>query len=556
MERIVKPSGLRSRHFLRITAVAMSGVVAVLLMLGAGSLFARRFGGEAQAAATQAGASPTQTSGGGSPGQGAAGPLGLPEDRDKLFQPDENYVQSALPPGEEKYAKIDGEALKKIEEEIVAISEKSRTDGNQYWGRIAGTPYDRMTSDFMLARFQKLGLEQAHRVENDLPPQWFPTSWEVDLVAGGKTIPLTTAFPVGNSVGTPNGPLEAEPVWVGLGLPADFKGRDVRGKVVVVYTWPTPGGLSHTASWNGALTRALNSGAAMVLFVSGFPGNVTHFIFNGQSPGAAQMGPLTPVPAMTVGEKDGAAVRETIEHDESAKIRVRLDVKIESGLKTGTVWATLPGQSDETIIVMAHHDAFFDGALDNASGMAMMLEIARYYAGIPKAQRPRTMVFLDTPSHHSPGIVGSTWIRLNMKDFLSKVAFIVNCEHIAQTQVYFTGAGLTTSNTAGARRWYAGGSDAFKNVVTTTFREFGVALYTGPEAAPGGDLSQLYMTAPAFHIIDQIFYHTNLDTADWTPAPAMGTVARAYLKIIDTANKMSAADIRGPNFHPAFPPAR
>jgi hypothetical protein len=542
------------RGFLRGVVIGMSCLLAALLMLGAGAAFARRLRGDALAA-TQAGAAIAQAGGGGSPCQGAAGPLGLPEDRDKLFEPEENYVRSALPPGEEKYAKVDGAALKKIEEEIVAISEKSRTDGNQYWGRIAGTPYDRMTSDFMLDRFQKLGLEQVHRVENDLPPQWFPTSWEVDLVAGGKTIPLTTAFPLGNSVGT-QGLLEAEPVWVGLGLPADFKGRDVKGKAVVVYTWPTPGGLNHTASWNGALNRALNSGAAMVLFVSGFPGNVTHFIFNGQTPGAAQMGPLTPVPAMTVGEKDGAAVRETIEHDENAKIRMRLDVKIESGLKTGTVWATLPGQSDETIIVMAHHDAYFDGALDNASGMAMMLEIARYYAAIPKAQRPRTMVFLDTPSHHSPGIVGSTWIRLNMKDFLSKVAFIVNCEHTAQTQIYFTGSGLTTSDTVGARRWYAGGSPAFQKVVTDNFREFGVALYSTPEAAPGGDLSQLYMTAPAFHIIDQIFYHTNLDTSDWTPASAMGTVARAYLKIIDTANKMSFDEIRGPNFHPTFPPAR
>jgi hypothetical protein len=489
------------------------------------------------------------------PGQGAEGPLGLPADRDKLYQPDGNYLRSALPRGEEKYAGIDGVAIKKTEEQIVAISEKSRTDGNQYWGRIAGTPYDRMTSDFMSARFKELGLEQVHRVENDLPPQWFPTSWQASVIIGGKTIPLETAFPIGNSVGTPNGAVEAEPVWLGLGLPVDFKARNLKGKAVFVYTWPTPGGLNHSVSWNGALRRALDSGAACVFLVSGFPGNVTHFVFNGQTPGASRMGPLTPVPAMTVGQKDGATIREAIEHDESVKVRMRLDVKIESGLKTGTVFGTLPGQSSETILVMAHHDAVFDGALDNASGMAMMLEIARYYSAIPKAQRRRTMVFLDTPSHHSPGVVGSTWIRLNMKDFLSKVVLIVNCEHTAQTQIYFAGAGLMTSDTVGARRWYVGGSSALERLVTTTFRDFGVALYTSPEATPGGDLSQLYMTAPSFHIIDQIFYHTNLDTTDWTPAPAMGTVARAYMRIIDGANKMTSDEIRGPSFHPAFPPA-
>lgn len=304
------------------------------------------------------------------------------------------------------------------------------------------------------------------------------------------------------------------------------------------------------------MNRALNSGAAFVVLVSGFPGNVTHFVFNGQTPGAARLGPLTKVPAMTIGEKDGSAVEKAIEQGGDAKVRISLDVKIESGLKTGTVWGTLPGQSDETILVMAHHDAVFDGALDNATGMAMLLEIARYYSAIPKSQRRRTMVFLDTPSHHSPGIVGSTWIRLNMQDFLSKVVLIVNCEHTAQTQIYFNGPGLMTSDTVGARRWYVGGSDELRKLVTTTFRNFGVAIYTIPEAHPGGDLSQLYMTAPSFHIIDQIFYHTNLDTTDWTPAPAMATVARAYMHIIDGANAMTAEQISGPAFHRSFPPAQ
>ena len=51
------------------------------------------------------------------------------------------------------------------------------------------------------------------------------------------------------------------------------------------------------------------------------------------------------------------------------------------------------------------------------------------------------------------------------------------------------------------------------------------------------------------------FSLTNLDTTDWTPASAMGTAARAYMSIIDGANKMTAEQIRGPNFHPTFPPA-
>ncbi len=35
---------------------------------------------------------------------------------------------------------------------------------------------------------------------------------------------------------------------------------------------------------------------------------------------------------------------------------------------------------------MAHTDGFFQGAMDNASGMATAIDIARHYAAIPQAQ--------------------------------------------------------------------------------------------------------------------------------------------------------------------------
>jgi hypothetical protein len=480
------------------------------------------------------------------------GPLGLPRDRDLLFIPDEDYIQMPLPPGDEKYAKIDGMAIKKTEEEIVAISEKSRADGNQYWGRISGTPYDHMTSDFMEARFKKLGLE-TKRWSNDLPPQWFPSGWDTELVVGGNTIPLKSAWPTGNSIGTNNGPVEAEAVWVGFGTAADFKGRDVKGKAVFVYSWPTDGGVYTSSQWTGAYERALNSGAALVYLVQGFPGDQQSMLF-GNYGGRATSVPMTPVPAMTISNDEGAVVREAIERGGDVKLRMRLDAKYVPGLHTDTVLGTLPGQSDETILILAHHDAYFDGATDNASGMATMLEIARYYASIPKSQRPRTIVFEDSPTHHSPGLVGSVWIRMNMQDWLTnKVVLIVNCEHTAETAIYYMFGGLLTSDEVGARRWSAEGSVALQKLVATTLRKYGVAVHS-LSTTLGGDGGQLHTTAPSFGVIDNILNHTTMDTPDWTPAYPMGTYARAYAKIIDEVNKMTREEIRGPNFHPTFPP--
>ena len=72
--------------------------------------------------------------------------LGLPKDGKDLFIADEDYIRFPLPPGEEEYADVDAMKIKATIGEITAISRRSRNDGNQYWGRIPGTPYDRMAA--------------------------------------------------------------------------------------------------------------------------------------------------------------------------------------------------------------------------------------------------------------------------------------------------------------------------------------------------------------------------------------------------------------------------
>jgi hypothetical protein len=222
------------------------------------------------------------------------------------------------------------------------------------------------------------------------------------------------------------------------------------------------------------------------------------------------------------------------------QLHLRLDTEEREGLETADIWGVLPGASDEQILIMAHTDAFFEGAMDNASGIAMMLDIARHYATVPQANRPRTLVFLTTPDHHH-GSAGIHWVRDNYD--WGKVALIVNCEHPSQTLLYNLDAGLMTANEVSARRWFVGGSDALRRLVRDSFREFGVATYHKSEVSPGGELSQIYMKAPSFHIIDHVIYHTTLDTADLVPAWGLEDATRAFLKIIDKVNQMSRQEI-------------
>src|SRR5437762_3706848 len=202
-------------------------------------------------------------------GQDRSGPAQPP-----LWLPDDEYLRWPLSPSEQAYASLSGRRIKGYINEITAISRRSRDDGNQYWGRITGTAYDRMTAEWVAAQFRRIGLEQV-RVQTfeTLPPQWFPTSWDVSVAGAGKTIALKTAFTIYHSAGIAS--TDLDPVWAGLGLPADFLGRDVKGKAVLVYGIPTPGGRSDSALSNGAVQRAEEAGAAGLVIIPGFPRHVT-----------------------------------------------------------------------------------------------------------------------------------------------------------------------------------------------------------------------------------------------------------------------------------------
>ena len=74
---------------------------------------------------------------------------------------------------------------------------------------------------------------------------------------------------------------------------------------------------------------------------------------------------------------------------ERLEITFRLEVEEVRDVATEYTIATLPGMSDEQIVVMTHTDGYFQAATDNAAGMASALELARFYAEQPLEDRPR-----------------------------------------------------------------------------------------------------------------------------------------------------------------------
>ena len=464
--------------------------------------------------------------------------MGLPRDMDRLLIPDADYPEYPLKPGQEAYKTVDGYRIKADLMRLTAFSLMSLDAGELYWGRIPGSTFHQMALNFMAGEFEKLGLD-VRRQPVDLPPMWYPTALSGTYRAGASRGPLLTLFPIDGTTPTPAAGISADAVWVGVGAAPDLMNRDLTGKAVLIYSTFVPGGRSHSASDRAGLfnsnTLATKAGAAMIINVMAVPGNAQ---FN---PEGAPEGPDA-VPTLTISQDEGFMLRDRLAAGERVEIRLSLTIEQRAGLKSENVFAVLPGRSDEQDLVVMHADGFFQGAMDNASGMATGLEIARYYAAKPWAERPRTMVFLLIPDHHH-GEHGRALV-IKTYDF-SKVALILNLEHTSQTLLYMMNQDLVTANAVSARRWYASGSPAFQQLVKTTLRDFNVSVYTRPERTAGGSLGALTPFAPAFHIIDHVIYHTTLDTPELVPAVGLTYSARAFLKVLDESHGMTMAGLRG-----------
>ena len=450
------------------------------------------------------------------------------------------YPRMPLPPGEEMYGRLQGDHIHQFVEDIAAFSIKDRDAGNLKWGRIAGTANDIDVEDYIAGKFKQFGIPDVYKQNFPLPPQWFPTSWGLTATnADGKSVKFITARASGAAL--PEGGVDLDPVWVGLGTTSDFAGRDVKGKLAIIYSWPAPGVIGNSAGWFESVKHATEGGAAAVVLDVAWPGNWQ------MQAGESHTG----IPVFTLGNDDTEALRAMMEKG-PVKVHADYRFEIKQGLTDNAVWGILPGMSDENVIVTAHHDAYFTGASDNASGLAEMLALAEYFAKIPKSQRPMTIKFVSTASHHN-GSITPRWMHDNRGTFLAKTALMLNGEHVssAQTLYYpprnYGGSGerinypvaLRLSDNVDARRWWVYGSDQLASIALSAYKEFGVTIYDKMETTGMGDLAPAERDAPSFQLVQSgSVYHTNMDTPEHVPAVGLETIGRAFAKIITEAMKV------------------
>ena len=137
----------------------------------------------------------------------------------------------------------------------------------------------------------------------------------------------------------------------------------------------------------------------------------------------------TEVANYTMIDVDRKAVSGKLNH-----IKVDIDNKFIPAFETENVAAMVQGTAvpDSFIYITAHYDhlggmgkhTYFPGANDNASGIALLLNLARYYALHP----PRySMVFIAFSAEEA-GLLGSKYYTENPLSPLQKIKFLINTD--------------------------------------------------------------------------------------------------------------------------------
>ncbi len=429
---------------------------------------------------------------------------------------------------------------------IVGFSLASKARGEPLWGRISGLPAEKDTVDWAVARLRAVGLKDA-RAESypSENPLWLPKAWEVRLsTPGSPDVVLQTAVPIRNADTSPKaaeGPL----VFVGRGSAAELANVDVRGKAAVINVVPDDS--LFAAREKGVARELERRGAVAVINAVESPGNL---LFYDNRYGCER------APCFLVGGDDGAFVESVIGKG-PVRGRFSLTSETRAGLTAWNGVATIPGRSPEVVIVNAHADAWYDGADDNADGLAVMLALADYFAHRGRPPE-RTLVFVVSGGHHSAN--GPAAFIKAHPDIIARTVLVMNLEHLAQIAVgqearldpkqdnYASGVwgGATTETPKGAGAVNVG--PLVFELMAKASQEFGVATSYVPSNSAPGDLGA-YIRAglPSAQLISsEVYYHSSGDTPSTISGPGLERAAAFYARFIDDVARAPKEKLRGP----------
>jgi len=331
--------------------------------------------------------------------------------------------------------------------------------------RIPGTDNIEKARDFIVNQLQKFGLETWLEPINFRGVFYQEWNFKIDSPEMGFIISCPQ-----NNVGF--GDVNADIVNIGYGTDSDYKGKDVKGKIVLInwgslmnHEGPCGRGKRYPllASYDAAWTRGV---VGMVGYFEDTPGNSLKILEPGikTTGGSNVSGPAEigedkqfMLPVLHIGRKDALKLKEILN-----KKPLKGSISIKGKRKVSTVWnviGKLSGRikSKDVILIGAHYCSTFEGAICDTVGVVGALEVARQFSKIPQKARAKTMYFVFSGSH--------VWINCNISslrfianhdDIIPKISAMLWMDHISSPvfigskrvsrRIFPTRIGLTSDN--------------------------------------------------------------------------------------------------------------
>jgi len=354
---------------------------------------------------------------------------------------------------------------------------------DSYEGRGPGSRGDEKTRKYLSGRMADLGLEPGGEDGGWVQPFELvgvnaaqPDEWVFSGPDKSLTLKQWDQFIVGSGVQEEHvGFEDAELVFVGYGIQApefdwdDFKGADLKGKVLVIMNndpdWDPELFAGETRLWYGRwdykYLSAARQGAVGAIIIHTSPSASYPF----QVVQTSWTGPQFELPA---GDEPRSQIAAWVTEDAARDLialagmdldtlreqaynrdfqpvplgittSMSMDVGIER-VQTGNVLGLIPGSDpehkDEVVIFTAHHDhlgigepddsgdTIYNGAYDNAAGVAQVMAIAKAMKALPVA--PKRSVLIALVGAEEQGLLGSEYYAANPTFAPGKIAADIN----------------------------------------------------------------------------------------------------------------------------------
>ncbi|XQF91903.1 M28 family metallopeptidase [Pseudoalteromonas espejiana] len=338
---------------------------------------------------------------------------------------------------------------------------------DEFGGRAPSSEGEKLTLDYLTSQFKALGLEPGNGDSflQEVPLVSLEADSDMVLSIGGKDYQYKKDMVMGSSrISAQEGIENSELVFVGYGVNApeynwnDYEDLDVKGKTVVMLV-NDPGfatkdpalftgdAMTYYGRWTYKYEEASRQGAAGAIIIhetapASYPWSVVENSWSGEQFGfqkennnmdrVAVEGWVTTGVAKELFAKAGLDFNTAKENAAKGAYNVDMgdltaSVNVKNTIKKSVSYnfiATLPGseKADEHVIYSAHWDhlgtdttrkgdQIYNGAHDNASGTAGLIEVAEAFTKLPK-HPSRSMTFLAVTAEEQ-GLLGSKYYAAN-----------------------------------------------------------------------------------------------------------------------------------------------